>query len=118
MKHFAYIFFILVLFNSCKKEEKVHKVIYKVTVSGGSPSYTVQYSDTKNSSKSGGPFTASWLSPTIKGFEAGNTVSFSLNARGTGATYNMYIYVDGYLEKEGASSDPSGQNTISVVIPD
>jgi hypothetical protein len=112
MKKLIYIFTILIFFCSCKKEEKMHKVVYKVSVSGGSPSFTVQYSDTKNSSRSEGPFTASWLSPTIKEFETGNTVSLSV-AGTMGSSFKMYIYVDGYLEKEEDRA-----TTISVVIPD
>jgi hypothetical protein len=118
MKNIVFILFCSIAFFSCRKEEKKHKVIYKVAVISGHPTFTVQYSAENNTTKTAGPLTSSsWLSPKVEDRETGNVVSLTLESKG-GASYNMYIYVDGYLEQEGRMDDPYGPKTISVEIPD
>lgn len=118
MKSFLYILFFPLIFSSCNKEEKKHKVIYKVEVVSGHPSYSVQYSSTGNATKTEGPLSGSkWLSPTIDDRETGSSVFLTLQG-GSGGSYKMYIYVDGYLEQDGDMIDPYGPKTISVKLSD
>lgn len=118
MKKLIPVFSCLLIFSFCNKEEKKHKVIYKVQVTSGNPSYSVQYSSTGNSTKTEGPFSSSkWLSPTIDDRETGSSVFLTLQG-GSGGSYKMYIYVDGYLEQEGSMTDPYGPETISVKLSD
>ena len=119
MKHLLLILgSLLLVFSSCKKEEKKHDVIYKVVVIGGSPSYSVTYSSSGNTTQTAGPFSASkWVSPTISDRKAGSLVSLTLKG-GSGGSYNMYIYVNGRLEKEDRMDDPYGPRTISVELPE
>lgn len=117
MKYFIYILF---LFSgvSCKKEEKKHTVIYKVNVISGSPSYSVNYSSTSNVTQTEGPITASsWTSPPIGDKTDGSTAYLKLEG-GSGGAYKMFIYIDGYLEKEERMDDPYGPKTIEAVIRD
>ena len=112
-----YIFIFLLIFISCKKEETTHPVIYKVTVIGGSPSYSVQYSSAKNTSVSQGPFSSDmWISDKIEK-TAGSVASLTLNG-GTGGSYKLYIYIDGVLQQDGRMDDPYGPKTISIAVPD
>ena len=118
MKNFTYFFLLLALFSSCKKDAKKHSVIYKITVIGGHPAYTVNYSSTDNSTASQGPFTEQmWTSPKIDDREAGSTVFLTLEG-GVGGSYNMYIYIDGSLQKTDRMDDPYGPMTISAKIPE
>jgi hypothetical protein len=118
MKCLIYIFSLFFVFTSCKKEEKKHKVIYKITVIGGSPSYSVKYSSSNNSTATAGPLTSSmWVSPAIEDRKGGSSVFLTLEG-GSGGSYKMYIYVDGYLEKEDRMDDPYGPKTISAEIPE
>jgi hypothetical protein len=118
MKHLLIFGSLLIMLGSCKKEEKKYDVIYKVIVIGGNPSYSVTYSSAGNSTQTAGPFTDSkWVSPTISDRKAGSTVSLTLKG-GSGGSYNMYIYVNGRLEKEDRMDDPYGPRTISVELPE
>lgn len=119
MKSGAYILLSLaLLFSSCKKEEKLHTVLYKVTVIGGNPSYSVSFSGSNNTSVSQGPFTSgSWISPQITDKVNKDEASLTLIGHG-GGSYKMYIYVDGALAQEGRMDDPYGPTTISITIYD
>jgi hypothetical protein len=118
MKSLIYIFCFAFIFSSCKKEEKKHKVIYKVEVTGGHPAYSLSYSSLNNSTQTVGPTSeAKWLSPTVNDRLTGSSVFLTLQG-GSGGSYKMYIYVDGYLEQEGRMDDPYGPKTISVELTD
>jgi hypothetical protein len=118
VKTFIYFLILSFLFLSCKKAEKTHKVVYKIEVIGGHPSYSVKYSSSKNATQTAGPLSDSkWTSPTIDDRETGASVSLTLEGGG-GGSYKMYILVDGYLEKEDRMDDPYGPKTISVTLQD
>ncbi|MCE3280981.1 MAG: hypothetical protein K0S44_3172 [Bacteroidetes bacterium] len=117
MRTLFYITFILTVFNSCKKEDSNHQVMYKVTVIGGSPTYAVKYSSSDNSTATAGPITGSgWSSSTIE--RKPNTTVFLTLEGGSGGSYKMYIYVDGHISAEERMDDPYGPKTIEAVIPD
>jgi len=118
MKPLIYVLCFSFLLPACKKEEKKHKVIYKVEVTGGHPSYSLSYSSLNNSTQTVGPISDSkWLSPTVNDRVTGNSVFLTLQG-GNGGSYKMYIYVDGFLEQEGRMDDPYGPKTISVELSD
>ena len=118
MKNLVYFFLLLAVFSSCKKNAKKHSVIYKITVIGGHPAYTVNYSDTENSTASQGPFTDQmWVSPKVEDRDAGTSVYLTLEG-GVGGSYYMYIYIDGSLQKTDRMDDPYGPKTISATIPE
>lgn len=119
MRPSLYIYLSFLLFiSACKKDEKQHSVIYKVTVIAGNPSYSVNYSGNNNSSISQGPFSATtWISPKIADKVNQDVASFTLSSNG-GGSFNMYIYVDGFLENESRMDDPYGPKTLSVTIYD
>ena len=118
MKSFLLLSASLLLFAGCKKEEKTHTVIYKVIVIGGHPTYSVQFSSSKNNTVSQGPFSSgTWISEKITDKEGGSTASLTLSG-GTGGSYNMYIYIDGTLQQDGRMDDPYGPRTISVEVPE
>jgi len=115
MKKFVLFLFIIALVSACKKEV-THPVIYKVVVSTGHPTYSVQYLSGSNTTVSQGPFSSGmWVSDKIEK-EAGSTALLTLTG-GTGGSYKLYIYVDGTLYMEGRMDDPYGPETISVVVP-
>lgn len=118
MKNFIYIFSVLLCFFSCKKkEEEKHTVIYKIIVTSGQPTYSLSYSSSNNTTKSESSIKYNWTSPQIDDREAGSSVFLTLNG-GNGGTYKMYIYIDGYLEKEDSMGDPYGPRTITAEIPE
>lgn len=118
MKIAVSILSLFLLLSACKKEEKKHMVIYKVTVISGNPAYSVNYSSTKNTTRTEGPITAlSWTSPQIDDKRDGSSAFLKLQG-GNGGSYKMFIYVDGYLEREERMDDPYGPKSIEVVIRD
>jgi hypothetical protein len=118
MKLFIYILCFLFILSSCKKEEKKHKVLYKVEVTGGHPNYSLSYSSFNNTTQTIGPLSDSkWLSPTVDDRTTGGSVFLTLQG-GSGGSYKMYIYVDGFLEQEGRMDDPYGPKTIGADLTD
>lgn len=118
MKNSACCLLLLAFLTSCKKDDKKHTVLYKITVIAGHPSFSVSYSSSGNSTASQGPFsTATWTSPSINDRKGGGSVFLTLGG-GTGGSYYMYIYIDGSLAKTGRMDDPYGPMTISAEIPE
>jgi hypothetical protein len=102
---------------SCRKKEERHTVVYKVAVLHGSPSYSVQYSGDGNSTRSEGPMSStSWVSSTVDDRKGGTAVALTLQSGG-GGSYEMYIIIDGVIQKEDRMDDPYGPKTISAGIP-
>jgi hypothetical protein len=117
MKILAYILSFSFLFSACRKEEKKHSVVFKVIVKSGTPTYSVTYSSFNNTSSAlGGIKESAWTSPSINDRKKG-TVFLTLSG-GSGGSYKMYIYVDGYLAMEDNMVDPYGPKTIEAVIRD
>ncbi|MDF2437440.1 MAG: hypothetical protein K0Q95_1816 [Bacteroidota bacterium] len=118
MKKIIYLFATLLFFCvSCKKEEKKHTVVYKISVLSGNPSYSVQYSGSNNTTRSEGPMNSkSWTSSTVEGRKAGTSVALTLQG-GSGGSYQMYIIIDGSVQKEDRMDDPYGPKTITANIP-
>ncbi|HEX8516626.1 MAG TPA: hypothetical protein VF868_10530 [Bacteroidia bacterium] len=117
MKKLLCLIVLAVSLFGCRKET-LHKVIYKVIVTAGTPTYSVKYSSAENSTQTAGPLTASkWVSPEINDRKSGNVVSLTLEG-GSGGSYMMYIYVNGRLHAEERMDDPYGPKTLSVKLPD
>jgi hypothetical protein len=118
MKNILYITIVLLFCISCRKKEEKHTVVYKVSVLHGTPSYSVQYSGSNNTTRSEGPMnTSSWTSPVVEDRNEGTVVSLTLQG-GSGGSYQMYIIIDGSVEKEDRMDDPYGPKTITAEIRD
>lgn len=116
-KKLLYIFFLLLLLSSCKKEPETVYVSYKVIeTSSNSPTYTVGYSLADGTTKTiGGQTSSNWVSEKVSDVEIGKYISLSVEGNG-GGSYDMYIYVNGRLDSQRDADDSNGKQTLTTQI--
>jgi len=118
MKHLIYISFLLLVFSSCKKEEKKYSVTYKIIeISNNTPTYIVRYTLNNGATQSLGNITAnSWTSGTLSDYKAGSVLNLEVEGSG-GGTYEMYILVNGTNDGYRIADDSNGAQSLEVVLP-
>ncbi|MFL5765886.1 MAG: hypothetical protein ACJ77K_18215 [Bacteroidia bacterium] len=118
-KYFFIAFGLLLSFTSCRKDEKKAYVNYKIVKHGGTnPSFNVSYTLASGGTQTKGPVTADrWLSDVVREVPPGTVLTLSLEANPS-ATFDMMIYINGALEKQGEGGGGYGTQTITVTVPD
>lgn len=98
--------------SSCKKEETLYNVTFKVTSNTPSQSFIVRYTTPDGSTQSRGAFTgASWSSDAIPGYKKGMLVRFAIE--NSGGDFTQLIFVNSSLIK---SANAGGGGTQEMTL--
>jgi len=115
--NFTFLVAFILLFTSCKKDEKKFNVVYKVVETGsGTPIYTVRYTMPDGAIQSkGGNSQDVWVSERIDNYKGGQYLTLSVEGSG-GGNYELLIFINGSLQAKRLAGDGFGEQVLGVQI--